>query len=243
MTPAEFEAQAAEYERLAAGTAFPLDRSRLYPCLGDDAAQAGTWPAHYGHADLWAARRVVSVCKSSASWSGQTHFDVGSRLDGFVAHVLASGVPVTVIDVRPLSVTVRGLAYERDDATTLATFPSGCISSLSAIHSLEHFGLGRYGDAIDPDAPSRALMSFARVLAPGGRLYLAVPIGRERVEFNAHRVFDPRTIPEACEMGPLTLREFAAIDDAGNFHEGANPADYDGAEYACGCYLFTKRDR
>ncbi|HHY1437048.1 TPA: DUF268 domain-containing protein [Campylobacter jejuni] len=71
------------------------------------------------------------------------------------------------------------------------------VDSLSALCSVEHFGLRRYGDPIEPDAWEKALRSFQRVLKIGGKLYFSVPIGNEnRVCFNAHRVFKPETIIE-----------------------------------------------
>ena len=38
----------------------------------------------------------------------------------------------------------------------------------------------------------------------------------------------------------LRLVGFAAVDDAGHFTPAADPADYAQAEYACGCYEFTR---
>jgi hypothetical protein len=74
---------------------------------------------------------------------------------------------------------------------------------------LEHFGLGRYGDPIDPKGYETGLHNIAKILRSGGVFYLSVPVGNERVEFNAHRVFDPNTIVGAAEKNQLRLRDFA----------------------------------
>jgi hypothetical protein len=101
---------------------------------------------------------------------------------------------VTVVDTRPLPVSIEGFTFIQDGATTLSSFDDASVESLSCLHALEHFGLGRYGDPVDPDAPFKALRSFEWVLKPAGRLYLGVPIGRERLEFNGHRIFGPSTV-------------------------------------------------
>jgi SAM-dependent methyltransferase len=154
-----------------------------------------------------------------------------------VAHLLATR-PVEVVDIRPLPVSVDGLTFLQADATHLAPLADLSVASLSSLHAVEHFGLGRYGDEVDLDAPARALDEFRRVLAPGGRLFLSVPIGRRRVDFNAHRVFDPLDV---VEMLPgLQLVRFDAIDDDGVFHEVANPASFAGENYGLGIYVFEK---
>ncbi|WP_235852458.1 DUF268 domain-containing protein [Helicobacter vulpis] len=84
------------------------------------------------------------------------------------------------------------------------------VESLSALCSVEHFGLGRYGDPIDPDGWRKALKSFQRVLKPGGKLYLSVPVGKEnRVCFNAHRIFHPSTIIETLDQ--MQIKEMSYI--------------------------------
>jgi len=166
------------------------------------------------------------------------HVDVGSRIDGFVAHLLCF-MPVTVVDIRPLPVSIEGLTFIQDDATTLGCFADASVESLSCLHALEHFGLRRYGDPVDPEAPYKALRSFERVLKPGGRLYLGVPIGEERLEFNGHRIFAPSTVLKAAPG--LRLVSFAAVDDSGQFVSGnVSPQVFCSARYALGLFEFAK---
>ena len=117
-------------------------------------------------------------------------------------------------------------------------FATGSVPSLSSLHAIEHVGLGRYGDRVDPDGCFTAMRELARVLAPGGRLYLGTPIGRERLAFNSERVFDPRTIVET--LSALRLVSFDAVDDDDRFVAGADPAAFARATYACGLFEFTK---
>jgi SAM-dependent methyltransferase len=55
---------------------------------------------------------------------------------------------------------------------------------------IEHIGLGRYGDPLDPLGSLKACNELARVIKPGGNLYISVPIeDNPKTYFNAHRSF------------------------------------------------------
>lgn len=199
-----------------------------YPAFLDRRQSAGSVSGHYFHQDLWAARRVHASGVSA-------HVDVGSRVDGFVAHC-AAFTEVTYVDIRPLenSVGIRSVVGSVVDLP----FPDRSVPSLSCLHVVEHVGLGRYGDPIDPEGSLRAMRELARVLAPGGRLLFGIPIGRERVCFNAHRVLSPGTVLAAFEG--LSLEAFAAVDDRGDLVEPARPRDFETAEYACGLFALRR---
>lgn len=58
--------------------------------------------------------------------------------------------------------------------------------------SLEHSGLGRYGDALNPDGDKEAVLQALCMLKPGGLLLLGLPSTCEPkgfVEFNSHRIY------------------------------------------------------
>lgn len=219
-----------KYNRLEENASRRATLSNLHPVLSDRDEPAGQIDAHYFYQDIWAARHVYASRPAH-------HVDIGSRLDGFVAHVL-SFVPVTVIDIRPGPISVTGLTFMQENATTLDGLESNSIGSLSSLHVGEHFGLGRYGDPIDPVAHLKFMASLARVLRPGGRLLFSVPSGVERVYFNSYRVLSPKTILNA--FSSLSLVSFSAITDDGTFIEDCKFDVIAGAEYGCGLYEFTK---
>lgn len=223
-----YAVEALRYRRaLRSGTSLDFE---WFPVLSDRGASAGNIRGHYFHQDLWAARRIERR-------RPQRHVDVGSRIDGFVAHLLCF-MDVEIIDVRPMTSDVRGLRFLQGDVRSLAGIPSASLPSVSSLHAVEHVGLGRYGDPLDVRGSERAMHELARVLAPGGYLYLSVPVGRPRVCFNAHRVFDPLEV--VSEFGDFTMTEFAAIDDSGCLVEGAAPAEFRSSHYACGLFEFQR---
>jgi hypothetical protein len=219
-----------EYSRLNDSSAFEIRVRDIFPILADREDSAGLAGGHYFHQDLWAAKKIFLRRPVQ-------HVDIGSRVDGFVAHLLVF-MPVTAVDIRPLESNIGGLTFLQDDATELSRIQSNSIDSLSTLHVAEHFGLGRYSDPIDPDACFKFMNSLQRVLAPGGRLYFSVPVGRERVEFNAHRVFAPKTILDT--FSALQLVSFSFVGDDGNLYEDIDPLGVPEGKWACGLFEFTK---
>jgi SAM-dependent methyltransferase len=221
-----------KYSRGAATGGLPIRIGQLYPIVSDYKDSAGSASGHYFHQDLWAARKIYRRRPSS-------HVDIGSRIDGFIAHLLPF-MPVDVIDIRPLNSRIEGLRFVQDDATELRSFADGSVESLSSLHAAEHFGLGRYGDPIDPLAHVKFMKALGRVLAPGGRLYFSLPVGEERLQFNAHRILSPHTVLAA--FAGLLLVDFAYVDDKGDLCLNGKPEDCEGLRLGCGLFEFT-RDR
>ena len=114
----------------------------------------------------------------------------------------------------PISTSIPGIVFKQADfmqSISLLDAAGGYCDSLSCLHALEHFGLGRYGDPIDPLGHAKGITNMATLLKPGGIFYLSVPIGKERVEFNANRVFDPRTILSLATSNRLVLQSLTVV--------------------------------
>ena len=97
------------------------------------------------------------------------------------------------IDIRPAESTARNISFRQFDLMNDDPIGLGKFDSFSCLHALEHFGLGRYGDQIDPNGWLMGLAALTEITRSGGPLYLAVPIGPQRIEFDAHRVFLSRS--------------------------------------------------
>ncbi|WKX89939.1 hypothetical protein Q1695_009073 [Nippostrongylus brasiliensis] len=61
--------------------------------------------------------------------------------------------------------------------------------------SIEHSGLGRYGDPIDPIGDLREVQKIACLLKKGGLFFLGLPRGQDAVVFNLHRVYGRMRLP------------------------------------------------
>jgi hypothetical protein len=167
---------------------------------------AGSLGAYF-HQDQTVARWIFES-------NPERHVDVGSRIDGFIGS-LSVFRQVDVIDIRPLPETVHNVVFHQLDL--MAELPAEwmeCTDSLSCLHTIEHFGLGRYGDPIDPDGHIKGLEQLKRMVKPGGLLYLSTPAGRERIEFNAHRIFSAKTILSWFHNGWRVERCTVLLEDS-----------------------------
>lgn len=222
------------YNKLNTRENFAIQEQYLWPMISDKYAAAGII-GNYFWQDLWAAKLI---CKSGV----REHFDIGSRIDGFIAHLLVADIDVTLIDIREFPVKIDKLHTIVDDATYLHQIPDESIESMSALCSLEHFGLGRYGDPIDPEACFKCFTNIQKKLKEGGQLYISLPIGHERVEFNAHRIFYANTIVEC--FSELDLEEFSCITKEGieyNVELHKYDEDTHDGQYRYGLFHFIKR--
>lgn len=200
----------------------------------DKYAKAGSIENYFWQ-DLWAARLIY---KNRAAM----HYDIGSRVDGFISHLLSFGQDVTLIDVRPLDQKVEGVQFVHSDATELSGIEDESIESISALCSLEHFGLGRYGDPIDPEACFKAFEAINRKVKRGGRVFISVPIGQDHVEFNGCRIFYAETIKNAfkeMELVEFSTTHHGKIEYNADIHSWDDFSQRHGVCY--GLFYFKKR--
>lgn len=148
----------------------------------------------------------------------ERHVDVGSRIDGFLGSVSIFR-KLEVIDIRPQPLTVPNVTFHA--LNVMDPLPMQWIEAtdcLSCLHTIEHFGLGRYGDPLDPQGHLKGLEQLKKMVAPGGLLILSTPLGPERVEFNAHRVFSAQTLVGWFADG-WNIEKCAVIDDLNHLTE------------------------
>jgi SAM-dependent methyltransferase len=195
----------------------------------EDATTTTLFDRHYVYHVGWASR-VLAETKPAR------HIDVGSSL--YFASVASAFIAMEFYDYRPPELELDGLEVGSADLLALP-FQEGSLESVSCLHVLEHVGLGRYGEPLSPDADLQAAEELTRVLAPGGSLLIAVPVGRPRIAFNAHRIYGYDDLMRM--FSSLELREFALIPDTaaeGGLLRNASPENVATQVYGCGCFWF-----
>ena len=208
-------------------TRFPLSLGNLQPSLKDRTTGTG-FDQHYIYHPAWAARIVAEI-------GPDFHVDISSSLT--FCTLVSAFVPVRFYDYRPAELNLSDLESLPSDLMALP-FADNSIRSLSCMHVVEHVGLGRYGDPLDPDGDLKAVAELRRVLAPGGDLLFVVPTGRSRLMFNTHRIYSHAQV---LGLFPgLELVEFSLVPDAGGLIRQAAPELADRQEYGCGCFWFRK---
>jgi hypothetical protein len=188
--------------------------------------------SHYTYFPAWAARTVITQIRP------KSHVDISSTLH--FCTVVSSVIPVKFYDYRPAPLRLPNLTSESGDLMNLP-FETGSVESISCMHVIEHIGLGRYGDPIDPDGDIKSINELKRVVAPGGSVLFVVPVGRPKIEFNAHRIYSYEQIVEYF-LG-MELKEFSLVPD--NYVEtglivNADPSLVQHQTWGCGCFWFKK---
>ncbi len=189
---------------------FPF--KRINPRITDIYKEVGTASGHYFHQDLLVARKIFKN-------NPVKHVDIGSRIDGFIAHV-ASFREIEVLDIRDLKSRIKNITYRRIDITDDHFDLTDYCDSVSCLHALEHFGLGRYGDRIDYNGHLKGWQNIHRMLKKGGKFYFSVPIGEQRIEFNAHRIFSARYLLDLIQ-NLYIIDSFHYVNDQGDLIENA----------------------
>jgi len=177
--------------------------SRWTPEMLDNAmaeAANGTLEGTYG---VGATMEVSNILQQQQSAIDGKHlFVIGSEKPWLEALLLFHGAQkVTTIeygainssDPRVSTMTpdeVRQIWLESNG--TQPRFDGGATFS-----SIEHSGLGRYGDLLNPWGDLQAMAKAWCITKPSGPMFVGVPKStHDHVHWNAHRVYGPRRYPQ-----------------------------------------------
>lgn len=226
-----FIGELSKFKKLSDGR-FSVKNKELFLCLDDRTATTG-FDRHYTYHPAWATRVVAEI-------NPKFHVDISSILA--FSTQLSAFIPVKFYDYRPAQLTLSNLESEHADLTNLH-FEDNSIESLSCMHTIEHVGLGRYGDPIDPTGDLKAINELKRVTAPNGNILFVTPIsGDPRIQFNAHRIYSYKQIVEYFEG--FELKKFSLVTDykyTDAFIDEATEEEANKQVYGCGCFWFVKK--
>lgn len=193
------------------------------PCLFDNLSYTPLDPTYFFQ-DSWAAKKIFDL-------KPKHHYDIGSSAK--TIGILSQFVPITMIDIRPIELELPNLFFKKGSILELP-FEDNSIETLSSLCVVEHIGLGRYGDPLDPYGSEKAIKELKRVLKLGGVILFSVPVDKEnKIYFNAHRSFTRAYILELFE-------EFEVLDE--KYHYGTRMYDeYDASKgFGTGLYMLKK---
>jgi hypothetical protein len=205
----------------------------IFPILGEHKEKSSAVIKHYFNQDLLVASYIYKN-------NPKKHVDIGSRIDGFVAHV-ATFRKIEVFDIRDNNFQFKNIKFKRKDISKIDNGLINYCDSLSCLHTLEHFGLGRYGDQLDPNGHIKGFKNLVKILKTGGTLYISFPISDKNVTyFNSERSFNPKEILKWSNE--LRLVKFDFIDDYEKIFLDADLNKFHKKiSYGCGIYTFKKR--
>ena len=220
-----------EYKRIDKEKRFTTSIKNLNPQIKDKTIKTG-FDRHYVYHTSWAARKVKEINPSK-------HIDISSSL--YFCGIVSAFIPVDFYDYRPAELHLSNLSSKSGDLHSLP-FDSNSIESISCMHTIEHVGLGRYGDPIDPDGDIKAINELKRVVNVGGNIIFVTPVGQPKIEFNAHRIYSYEQIISL--FSGFELKEFSLIPELekdGGIIINADKDLVEREEYGCGCFWFVKK--
>ena len=153
------------------------------------------------------------------SISGKEVLIIGSANPFYEALAHHFGALTTTVDYRKITAEVDSLCTFTVDELAKSGREFDCGISIS---SIEHSGLGRYGDLIDPNGDLVAMQLYSRHIKKEGHLFLQVPIGLDCVVWNAHRIYGGLRLPELLRGWQIIATE--GFDEA--MLSGGQPGDY-----------------
>lgn len=214
-----------------------IQMGKPFPFFKDKTDTSGRLSGHYFHQDLLVANKIFEA-------NPKKHVDIGSRTDGFVTHV-ASFREIEVFDIRETNKEIKNIKFVKADFMEHDPALDGYTDSISSLHVIEHFGLGRYGDSIDKEGHIKGLKNIYKMLRKGGKFYFSAPIGPQRINFNAHRVFSLSYL-KSLLLEKYKLDSFSYVDDKGDLHENkdidSTQAESNfGCSFGCGIFELTKK--
>jgi len=210
---------------------------KLFPAFSDKHDSSGVITGHY-------FRHGLLVAQKTYTRNPGKHVEIASRIDGFVTHV-ATFREIEVFNIRPVISKTTNIKFSKGDLNAEGLGLAKQFGAISRLHAIEHFGLGRHNDPIDALGHVKGLNNLTELLKKGGILYLSTPMGRQRVEFNAQRVFALSYLLKLF-ADKFSIADFAYADDSGDLQENVARTvekmigENVGCSYGCAIFELVK---
>ena len=217
------------FKRLQLTDRFSHSSNDLFPCLNDNTNET-SFDAHYIYHPAWAARIIRDI-------NPEFHIDISSTLH--FSTILSAFIPVNFYDYRPANLILDNLKSGKANLTNLF-FDDNSVSCISCMHTVEHIGLGRYGDELDPEGDIKAINELKRICQRSGNILFVVPVGKPVLRFNAHRIYSTEMIINY--FNGFELLNFSLVTDEGTFVSPCSLSLANEQAYGCGCFWFRKTE-
>ena len=204
--------------------------NNIYPILSEHKDQSANLDPHYFLQDLFVSSEIYKMKNKGVI------VDVGSRIDGFVSKI-AVFRKIEVFDIRELKINHKNIIFKKFSLNKIPKKYENYANIVTCLHTLEHIGLGRYGDEIDPNGHILALAKLVPILKKKGYLFISVPISyKDTTSFNAHRNFFPKTLPKLNKN--IKLIDFHYIDDNKKLNLNINLEKHTFSKISYGCGIY-----
>ncbi len=145
----------------------------------------------YGMTDVWMWEAIQKY-----PIKGLDVVNMGSLTPWYESNCLHFGASSTTIDYNRIITltnrikTMTVADWDRDRPTFDVAW---------SISSFEHDGLGMYGDPVDPIGDLKAMQKMKSIVKRGGLLFLAVPVGKDKILYNNARIYGRHRLPRLTE--------------------------------------------
>lgn len=118
---------------------------------------------------------------------GAKVLDIGCVSSRLPIQLASLGHEVHGVDVQDYPFLHKNFHFHKEDI--FQWNPREQFDSVILLSTIEHFGLGGYGDSVVDDPDARAIARIAGWVKPGGQMLVTTPFGRPG-QTSKHRIYD-----------------------------------------------------